>query len=196
MTQNHDPANVPVPEDSALASTVLEIESVVAREGWDIPARLFALVDAAALAEQDPALAAQMDLDVSGRTYAALENELPADQVLEEALHTIAWPMTVLGCAAVVERLMLPPEAEEGLPEDVAEAERYAREHPDRQEVRIVAGATRAGATYCAVRLRSHDEETSVLSGEDLVPGLTDLLHATLDNGEIDAATAEESNDD
>ena len=30
---------------------------------------------------------------------------------------------------------------------------------PDRQEVRMVAGATRAGATYCALRLRAHDDD-------------------------------------
>ena len=41
----------------------------------------------------------------------------------------------------------------------------YASEHPDRQEVRIVAAATRAGASYCALRLRAHDEDTSVLTG-------------------------------
>ena len=39
----------------------------------------------------------------------------------------------------------------------------FAREHPDRQEVRIVAGATRAGATYCALRLRAHDDDQSVV---------------------------------
>ena len=37
-------------------------------------------------------------------------------------------------------------------------AEEYAAEHPDRQEVRIVAGATRDGSTYCALRMRSHDD--------------------------------------
>jgi hypothetical protein len=30
------------------------------------------------------------------------------------------------------------------------------------------------------VRLRAHDEETSVLTGTDLVPGLADALAATL----------------
>ena len=53
--------------------------------------------------------------------------------------------------------------------------------HPDRQEVRIVAGATRAGATYCALRLRAHDDDQSVVGGVDLVPQLLQLLGATLE---------------
>lgn len=193
MTQNHDPRDVPVPQDQALATAVLEIESHVAEQGWDQPARLFALVDSSALAEHEPGLAQEMGLDGTSTAYTAVEDDVPADRVLEDVLHSIAWPPTVIGCAAVVERLMLPPEAEAALPDEPAEADQYAREHPDRQEVRIVAGVTRSGAAYCALRMRSHDEEMAVLSGEDLVPGLTDLLHTTLENGEFDAANAEES---
>ncbi|MCD6639713.1 MAG: hypothetical protein LT071_07350 [Nocardioides sp.] len=193
MTQNHDPRDVPVPQDQALATAVLEIESHVAEQGWDQPARLFALVDSSALAEHEPELAQEMGLDGTSTAYTAVEDDVPADRVLEDVLHSIAWPPTVIGCAAVVERLMLPPEAEAALPDEPAEADQYAREHPDRQEVRIVAGVTRSGAAYCALRMRSHDEEMAVLSGEDLVPGLTDLLHTTLENGEFDAANAEES---
>ena len=37
-----------------------------------------------------------------------------------------------------------------------------------------------AGASYCALRLRAHDDEQSVVNGTELVPGLLDLLHATL----------------
>jgi hypothetical protein len=46
--------------------------------------------------------------------------------------------------------------------------------------VRIVAGATRAGSTYCALRLRAHDDDQSVVGGADLVPVLLELLAATL----------------
>ncbi len=81
------------------------------------------------------------------------------------------WPPGVTGCAAMVERLVLPPGSDGDLPEDPVAARAYAREHPDRQEVRIVAGATRTGSTYCALRLRAHDEDTSVVGGVDLVPG-------------------------
>jgi hypothetical protein len=43
-----------------------------------------------------------------------------------------------------------------------------------------VAAATRTGASYCALRLRAHDQDESVLTGPDLVPGLLELVHATL----------------
>ena len=62
----------------------------------------------------------------------------------------------------------------------------YAREHPDRQDVRIVAGATRAGATYCALRLRAADDDQSVLTGAELVPGLLALLRDTLEDPTAD----------
>jgi hypothetical protein len=92
------------------------------------------------------------------------------------------WPAEVFGCAAVVERLVLPPTADGELPEDPGAAEQYAADHPDRQEVRIVAGATRDGATYCALRMRSHDDAFSVLESPDLVPALLELLRSTLEN--------------
>ena len=60
---------------------------------------------------------------------------------------------------------MLPPDAEADVLDDPAEATAYARQHPDRQDVRIVAGATRAGATYCALRMRAADDDQQVLAG-------------------------------
>ena len=94
----------------------------------------------------------------------------------------ITWPQTVHGCAALVERVVLPPDVEAQLPGEPGQAAAYASEHPDRQEVRIVAAATRTGASYCAVRLRAHDEDESVVTGKDLVPGLLTLVQATLDD--------------
>ena len=187
MTDLPDPApGVPGLEDGvdpALASAVLEVEQHVATEGWDRPARLYALVETARLVAHEPALAAAMGLDESAAAGSltpveqeALRPDLPLEQQLEE----IAWPDGVAGCAAVVERFVLPPGADEDLPEDAAAQAAYAAEHPDRQEVRMVAGATRHGATYCALRFRSHDEDTSVVGGVDLVPGLIDLVRATL----------------
>jgi len=80
----------------------------------------------------------------------------------------------------VVERLVLPPSADDDLPEDAEAAREYAESHPEREEVRIVAAATRDGATYCALRMRAHDEDLSVLEGIDLVPGLLQLMQGTL----------------
>lgn len=170
--------------DPALAAAVLEIESHTAAGGWDQPARLYALVDTAALVRREPALAAAMGLDAAsaqGSLTPVEQDQLAPDQPLEVVLESIVWPEEVAGCAAVVERLVLPPDADAHIPDTRAAAEEYAREHPDRQEVRIVAGATRAGATYCALRLRAHDDDQSVVGGGDLVPALLQLLRATLE---------------
>jgi hypothetical protein len=173
--------------DPALAAAVLEIETHIAENGWDQPARLYALVQTERLVQSEPALAAAMGLDESaaqGSLTPVEQDQLTPEQPLEQVLQSITWPSGVAGCAAVVERLVLPPDADEQIPEDPAGAEEYAREHPDRQEVRIVAGATRAGATYCALRLRAHDDDQSVVAGSDLVPALLELLAATLEDDE------------
>ena len=57
----------------------------------------------------------------------------------------------------------------------------YAASHPDREEARIVAGVLRSGATWCAIRQRAHDEDDMVLTGNDLVPALLQLLYTTLE---------------
>ncbi len=181
--------------DPALAHAVLEVEGHLAGEGWDRPARLYALVETAALAAQEPALAAAMGLDAAAErgTLTAVEQDqvdpaLPLEQVLE----SITWPPEVTGVAAMVERLVLPPGSDDGLPDDPVRAQELARDHPDRQEVRIVAGATRSGSTYCALRLRAHDDDASVVGGVDLVPGLLGLLRSTLDDETADEPTEED----
>ena len=170
--------------DPALAAAVLEIEAHIAEGGWDQPARLYALVDTAQLVAREPALAAAMGLDsasAEGSLTPVEQDQLSPDRPLETVLESIVWPADVAGCAAVVERLVLPPDADAQIPEDPAAAEEFAREHPDRQEVRIVAGVTRTGSTYCALRLRAHDDDQSVVGGGDLVPQLLALLGATLE---------------
>ncbi|MGH3347678.1 MAG: PPA1309 family protein [Nocardioides sp.] len=178
--------------DPALAAAVLEIESHVADEGWNQSGRLYALVDTARFVEQEPALAAATgltDSSAAGSLTPVEQDQLPPDQALEEVLEQITWPEGVAGCAAVVERLVLPPGADTDLPDDATAAEEFARAHPDRQDVRIVAGATRAGATYCALRLRAHDDAHSVVTGTDLVPALVYLLVATLEDDDSEEET-------
>ena len=165
-------------DQQTLADAVREIEAHVAQSGWDQPARLFALVENRDLLSRQPDLAGQVG-DSDGLT--PVEQELEAEQPLEDLLSQIAWPEQVSGCAAVVERLVLPPDADGRVPTDSLEAEEYAREHPDRQEIRLVAAALRGGATYCALRLRAHDDEESLLTGDDLVPALLELLRETLE---------------
>ena len=170
--------------DPALAAAVLEIEAHAAAEGWERPARLYALVDTGAFVAAAPELAAATGLDsvgAQGSLTPVEQDQLPPDQQLEQVLETISWPGGVAGCAAVVERLVLPPDADQHIPADPAEAQVFAQAHPDRQLVRIVAGATRAGATYCALRLRAHDDDQSVVGGVDLVPALLELLRNTLE---------------
>ena len=172
---------------------VLEIERHAAEAGWDQPARLFALVETAELAAREPRLAASLG---DGSLTAVEQEGLLPGRPLEEQLAAITWPETVHGCAALVERFVLPPDVEAELPGDPGEAATYAAEHPDRQEVRIVAAATRTGASYCALRLRAHDEDTSVLTGAVLVPELVDLVRATLEEETRMSESLEQQFDD
>ncbi|MCL8024897.1 PPA1309 family protein [Nocardioides bruguierae] len=178
-----DAAKLDLDADPALATAVLEIEKHVAEAGWDQPARLFGLVDTAALVAQEPELAALMGLDQpseDGSLTPVEQDSLNPNVPLEQVLPGISWPGSVAGCAAVVERIVLPPEVHEDIPEDDDEATEFAANHPLRQEMRLVAGTTRTGSTYCAMRFRSHDEESLVVGGTDLVPSLLELLSATL----------------
>jgi hypothetical protein len=191
MSASPDRAPEPVEEqgaaevDAVLQETVREIEAHAAEAGWDQPARLYALVPTSDLLSREPALAAAMGLDAAGAAGSLTpveQDDVPADTALETVLEQIMWPAEVFGCAAVVERLVLPPTADEALPSDPGDAERYAAEHPEREEVRIVAAATRAGSTYCALRMRSHDDALSVVESPDLVPALLQLVRSTLEN--------------
>lgn len=169
-----------------LTRAVLEIDEYAAGLGWDQPARLFALVDTAKLREQEPSLAAQLGIDDS--TTASLtpveQDEIPAGTPLDEFLATIAWPDAVTGCALTVERLMLPPSAEDSVPEGMDEKQlaRWVAEHPDRQEVRMTVAVLRDGSRESALRLREKDATSEVLTGASLVPGLADALDATFES--------------
>ncbi|HEX5769562.1 MAG TPA: PPA1309 family protein, partial [Nocardioidaceae bacterium] len=165
--------------DHVLATAVREIEEHAAEDGWDQPSRLYALVPTSDLLAREPGLAAAMGIDeasAAGSLTPVEQDHTPVDRSLEEVLERIMWPAEVFGCAAVVERLVLPPEVDSEIPEDPEAAEAFAASHPERQEVRIVAAATREGSTYCALRFRSHDDATSVVESPDLVPALLELL--------------------
>ena len=167
-----------------LWAVVRELEEHAAGEGWDRPERLFALVETADLISREPQLAETLGLpaEAEARGLTPIEQDpLPPGSSLEDVLAGIVWPTEVAGCAAVAERLVLPPDADEQIPDDPAAAQEFAADHPAREEVRIVAAALRGGDSACALRLRSHDDAESVLASPDLVPGLLSLLHATLD---------------
>ena len=168
--------------DSPLRQVALEIEAHVAEAGWDQAPRLYALVPTADLLAQEPALAETMGIDGESATdsLTSIEQEsLPTDRSLEDALAEMMWPDQVVGCAAVIERIMLPPEVEDDLPDDADALLDFVASHPARQEVRLVAAVTRDGTVHSAVRART-PEDSALLEGPDLVPGLIAQLQHTL----------------
>lgn len=169
--------------DPGLAAVVRELEAHHARRGWGAPAALYALVATGQIQRTNPDFAAQVGLtEADPDSLTPIEQEtMPPGESLEEMLPGIGWSEEVAGCAVVVERLVLPPAAEEGVPENPAAASAYVAEHPDRQEVRIAVAATRDGAAYCALRVRAHDDDASVLLGADLVPELIALVRGTVE---------------
>lgn len=173
----------------ALERAVRELERHVARAGWDAPLRVFALIRTADALSRDPSLRDQLpgDLVASAEADAdhvtSVEQEgLPEADGIEELLGRIAWPDTVDGAAIVLERIVVPPEAEAGLPADPDAALRRLMEHPAREDVRMAAGVLRSGQAACALRTRRHDDDAAVASGPDLVPGLVEALRATLED--------------
>lgn len=178
-----DPVHVvePLPS-SPLRLVTLEVESHVAADGWDQPPRLYALVPTAELVVKEPTLAERLSaqLDAQPDGFTSIEQDgLPPDRPLEDVLGEIEWPDAVAGCVAVVERVMLPPEAEDELPDDMYEMLAFVAEHPQRREVRLIAAVTRDGERHSAVRAREPDD-APLLEGPDLVPGLVDHLTRTL----------------
>jgi hypothetical protein len=168
--------------NARLDRLTLDIERHAAGAGWDQPPHLFALVETADLLRREPQLADQLGLAAAepGGLTPVDQGDLPEHSSLEELLAGISWPPEVLGTALTVERLMVPPAVESGMPQDEGEALRWLADHPERQEIRLVVAVLRDGSRSSALRMRAHDDETSVLTGEDLVPGLADALAATL----------------
>ncbi|MEI8411439.1 MULTISPECIES: PPA1309 family protein [unclassified Kribbella] len=171
----------------ALSRAVIEIEKHVSSAGWDQPAQLFALVPTEELLRAEPQLAAELGAeDASQPLTPVAQGELPGgleDEHLADALGRIEWPDGVSGCALAIERVVLPASAEAGLSsaESDAELARMAGSDPRRHEVRMVAAVLREGDRFGAVRLRSHDEDSAVLTGADLVPTLCEVLSLTFE---------------
>lgn len=180
-------ADAPVRADSPLDRAVRELERHVARGGWDGPMRVFALIRTAEAIGADPSLREQLPPDlVAGAdddpaTITSVEQEdLPEGDSIEEVLGQIGWPPAVHGAAVVVERFVVPPEAERNLPQDPAQALEALLAHPERQDVRLAVGVLRDGTSSCAVRSRANDEDFAVGTGPDLAPGLVAALLETL----------------
>ena len=171
----------PLPS-TPLRLVTLEVEAHVAADGWDQPPRLYALVPTAQLVEHEPALAASLSAQLEAQPdgFTSIEQDgLPPDRSFEALLDEIEWPDAVAGCVAVVERVMLPPEAEDELPDEDDALMTFVSEHPERREVRLIAAVTRDGERHSAVRARD-PQGSPMLEGPDLVPGLLDHLTKTL----------------
>jgi hypothetical protein len=181
--RDDDGVSTPLPPaPDPLTAVLLDIERHAAASGWDQPWRVFALVETTQLLAHEPALAATLGPETTAPWTPVEQDQLPDAVTLEELLHQLAWPEAVTGAALVVERVMLPAEVEGDLPADQAEILKAIAEHPDRQEMRLAVAVLRDGARSCALRFRSHDDEQSVLSGDDLAPRLTEALAATFDD--------------
>lgn len=164
-----------------LVELVREIEKHVSDLGWDQNPRIFALARTSELLAFEPGLADALGEAASDPTSLTPieQDHLDHSRPLDEVLATTAWPEEVAGAALVLERVMLPPSAEEALPDDQAELADVVAAHPERMDVRMAVVVTRDGGRMCALRLRSHDTDDQVLVGEQLVPRLADALHAT-----------------
>lgn len=165
---------------SPLVTAALETERHVASAGWDQPPRLFALVRTAGLLERSPQLRAQVAAGDEDDLTAIEQEDLPDTSSLETLLAQLAWPLEVDGVALAVERLVVPPEAEQDLPEDPVQAAEALAAHPDRKDVRLLVAVLRDGESACLLRQRDHDSDDKVASGPDIAPGLVQALSATL----------------
>lgn len=176
------------PITQGLHDAVTSIERHAAELGWDGPVMVFALVRTRDAAHNIPNFRDELTQEVRAASEAdpnhltAIEQTgLPESSTLEQLLAQLAWPETVDGAAIVVERQLLPPEAERDMPQDEGAALEYLRHHPDRDDVRLAVGALRSGQTWCALRTRSNDADDAVAGSPDAVPGLVAALQSTFE---------------
>lgn len=174
--------------DHGLAALTREVEQFVAAGGWEQPVQLFALVSTAGLLEQQPDLENQ--LDAAAPLTPVAQESLPEGE-LDEALAKIVWPETVYGCALAQEIVVLPPDAEETLPDgeapdDAQHLRRAAANHPMRTEARLVAAVVRDGTKACVMRLRARETpdesapDDEIIEHPELAPNLLAALETTL----------------
>lgn len=152
--------------------------------GWDQPARLFALVPTTARSRSEPALADQLTVTGPDALSSIEQDGFHPGTDLMTALSQICWPPTVAGCALSTERSSLPYRGRTGHPRQSELAE-FAAQHPQRQDLRVVAGCVRAtdGAILTtAARVATNPDD--LLVGADMVPALTQAVAWTLQDNE------------
>ncbi len=164
-----------------LTAVCAEIESHVSASGWDMPARLFALVPTVELLAAEPSLAGALGESERppGHLTAIEQDDFHAGGDLLADLERVSWTDAVAGCALSVERVFVPASAEADIPDDPDDAAEFVARHPDRHDIRVVVAVTRAGGCHAVARLKSAPDE--LLSGAELVPGLARALARTLE---------------
>lgn len=163
----------------ALVAALAEIERHVGVLGWDQPARLFALVRTDELVRAEPALAAHLVPGAPDSLSSIEQEDFREGDDLQATLESMQWSPAVSGVALVLERSFLPAQAEADLPDDPAEAADAVAAHPAHQDMRVVVGVLRDGATHGLARLRERPDE--LLGGPQLAPGLAEVLKGTLE---------------
>ncbi|MBB5785806.1 PPA1309 family protein [Jiangella mangrovi] len=167
-------------QPNALVRAIAEIEQHVRGDGWDQPARLYALASTNDLLTREPDLAARIGIeaDSPADSLTPIEQDV-AGRPIEDLLVEITWPDTVAGCALVLERIVLPPGAEEQMPDDDGAAASWAQQHPDRSDVRVVVGVMRDGTRASVLRIRGHEADDELIRGAELSPELGNALAET-----------------
>lgn len=171
----------------SLRLAVSSLEKDAAQLGWDQSPSLFALVPTQAIfpqleAEMEPTQAEQLRAALSENPQhltAVLQDHLPPADLMETLAHLV-FGEDVAGVAVAMERFLVSPQADAEAPTDPKEREKFLLAHPSRQDVRIVAAATRDGNTWCASRARSEDSDDMVAQGDNIVPELLEVLKAML----------------
>ena len=173
-----------VGDPDALVAALIELDRHVGRNGWDTPPRLFALVLNDLLAAAEPQLSEELGLRTTGAgadpgALTAIEQyEFASSGDLTRDLAHLEWPEMVYGCALATVRMFLPSATDVELPADPEAAAAAVARHPQRQEIRVVVGADRAGNRHGVARLAAQPNE--LLGAPDLVPGLAAALAHTL----------------
>lgn len=162
----------------ALIAALMDIERHVTSQGWDQPARLFALVRTDELVRNEPSLAAHLTQGNDDALSSIEQEDFHAGDGLIAALTKLSWPASVHGCAIAVESSFLPTQYEKDLPDDPDEAAEFVAQHEHRQDIRVVVGALRDGSRHGVARLVDNPDD--LLGATDLVPGLTKAVAGTL----------------
>jgi hypothetical protein len=168
---------------ASLPEVARDVEDFVSTGGWDQQPQLFALVRTADLLAAEPGVSGKLDPNAPLTPVA--QEPLPNEE-LDVALAGITWPPAVAGCAAALQIVVLPPDAESSLDEAAGEhselLRRLAAEHPSRREARLVAAVLRDGAGACVLRLRGDDQAVDeIVEHPELAPNLLDALRATFE---------------